>query len=116
MVESNSSPRKNLDESKNDSATVTASGLAAFTAARHSRQKSSGTHGATSMRQPDAPRSSHCFITESRAPYANARKLGELLLTSGRSGVPVQPRYCLLGSCCVGSNAYQSAYGESARI
>ncbi len=57
------SPRKYLLESNQVSATVSASGLVAFTAWRHSRQKSSGTQGATSMRQPAAPRLSQVRVT-----------------------------------------------------
>ncbi len=47
---------------------VNASGRCCLIAVRHSRQKSSGTQGATSIRQPAAPRSSQSFITESSAP------------------------------------------------
>ncbi len=61
------SPSKYLLESNQVSATVSASGLWRLISARHSRQKSSGTQGATSMRQPAAPRSSQSFITESRS-------------------------------------------------
>ena len=68
MVESKVSPRKYLDASNQVSAIVTASGRVCLTARRHSRQKSSLTQGATSMRQPPAPARSQRRVTESLAP------------------------------------------------
>src|SRR6202000_2303300 len=98
------------------SATVTSSGLVCLTTLRHSRQKSSGTHGATSMRQPDAPASSQVRVTESGAPYANARYDGSALFSSGRSATPAQPLNCLSGSVWVASNVYQVVYGDAGFI
>ncbi len=98
-----------MDASHQTSEIVIASGFARLTSARQPRQKSSGTHGATSMRQPDAPSASHCRVTESGAPYANSRYDGSALFISGRSATPSQPLYCLSGSLCCGSNVYQFA-------
>jgi len=102
-----------LDASHQVSDTVSASGLVSLTAVRQPRQKSSGTHGATSMRQPEAPARSHVRVTESGAPYANARYDGSALSSSGRSDTPTQPLYCLSGSVCDASNVYQLAHGEA---
>src|SRR6478736_5128392 len=101
------SPTKYFEASNQVSATVIACGSCAFTAARHSRQKSSGTQGATSMRQPEAPSLSQCCVSESGVPYANFRQPAEFLSSSGRSAMPTQPLYCLSGADCAASKVNQ---------
>ena len=61
------SPSRCLLASHQVSAMVMACGSVVFTALRHSRQKSSGTQGATSMRQPAAPACSQRRVTLSGA-------------------------------------------------
>src|SRR3954447_5894742 len=95
IVVSNSSPRKYFEESNHVSATVSASGRCALIEARHSRQNWSLTHGATSMRQPAVPWSSHVFITESGLRKAKSLKLSDSV-SSGIDGPP-QPEYWLSG-------------------